>query len=294
MGMMSCIKILGYAKFSSHSLKLGTKKAGKGAKEGHSDKYEKDRSKDNDPKVTPQPIPAMFFTPQVASNPYHLDSCNKIGKNFQDFHDAMLDAIEFAHGQWKLQAKLDGLQVMAVSAIGSPGCLKGPELESLIKNAPSCASFTGNMQKHRDAVAKGVSKCFKDYQDNVMVPGLPWYPLFAAFPGPMAPPTPNIPVPLIACPSSKCTSIFMADDMAKAMDDALDSSMKDGDPEKQYEALHDAIATVASLAFLIWNAAQMVMAVLGKGPIPSFAPPFVPVGPVVSGDNIAAPGHTAL
>ena len=36
---------------------------------------------------------------------------------------------------------------------------------------------------------------------------------------------------------------------------------------------------------------QQVMLVLGKGPIPTFAPPFVPVGPVVSGDNIAAPGH---
>ena len=31
--------------------------------------------------------------------------------------------------------------------------------------------------------------------------------------------------------------------------------------------------------------------VLGKGPIPTFAPPFVPVGPVMGGDNIAAPGH---
>ena len=29
----------------------------------------------------------------------------------------------------------------------------------------------------------------------------------------------------------------------------------------------------------------------GKGPIPTFAPPFVPVGPVVAGDNIGTPGH---
>jgi hypothetical protein len=35
------------------------------------------------------------------------------------------------------------------------------------------------------------------------------------------------------------------------------------------------------------------MAVLGKGPIPSFAPPFVPVGPVVMGDNVGTPGHQA-
>jgi hypothetical protein len=288
---MSCIKILGHLKFGSASLKLGTQKAGKGAKEGWSNKYEKDRTKEGDPSPGSPTIPP-WFQPQVGGNPYHQKSCDKIGKDFQDFHDAMCDAIEFAHGNmWKLQCKFQNIKVMAVSAIGTPGCLDGPELESLIKNAPSCASFTGNMQKHRDAVAKGVSKCFKDWQGKVMIPGLPAWPLFAAFPGPMAPPTPCLPLPLIACPSAMATKIFMPDDMTKAMDDALDSDLKDKDPEKHYHALHDAIATVASLAFLIWTAAQMVQIVLGKGPVPSFAPPFVPVGPVVAGDNISAPGH---
>ena len=162
---------------------------------------------------------------------------------------------------------------------------------SRVPDAPMVASFSGNMKKHRDAVAKGVSKCFKDWQGQVMVPGLPWYPAFAAFPGPMAPPMPNVPMPLITCVSSKMTSIIMPDDMTSAMDDALDSSMKDKDPDKQYHALHDAIATVLSLAFLMWLPSQQVMLVLGKGPIPTFAPPFVPVGPVVGGDNISAPGH---
>jgi hypothetical protein len=35
----------------------------------------------------------------------------------------------------------------------------------------------------------------------------------------------------------------------------------------------------------------MVTLLMGKGPVPSFAPPFVPVGPVVAGDNISQPGH---
>jgi hypothetical protein len=48
---------------------------------------------------------------------------------------------------------------------------------------------------------------------------------------------------------------------------------------------------VLSLAFLMWLPQQQVMLVLGKGQIPTFAPPFVPVGPVMGGDNIAVPGH---
>jgi hypothetical protein len=41
----------------------------------------------------------------------------------------------------------------------------------------------------------------------------------------------------------------------------------------------------------MWLPQQQVMLVMGKGPIPTFAPPFVPVGPVMGGDNIAVPGH---
>jgi hypothetical protein len=79
--------------------------------------------------------------------------------------------------------------------------------------------------------------------------------------------------------------------MKSEMDDALDGGLKDKDKDKQYEALHDAIATVLALAFLMWLPQQMVMLMLGKGPIPTFAPPYVPVGPVMGGDIISAPGH---
>src|SRR5258708_23713997 len=222
---LSPIKILGHLIFLSHQLKLGTKKAAPGTKEGWSNKYEKDRTKEGESPATPELIPPMFM-PQVNGNPYHQKSCDKIGKDFQDFHDAMIDAVQYAHNMWKLQAKFQNLQVMAVSAIGSPGCLDGPELESLIKNAPMCASFSGNKGKYRDAVAAGVSKCFKDWQGKVMVPGLPWYPAFAAFPGPMAPPMPNVPTPLIACPSAKMASICAPSDMKSAMIDALDGGLK--------------------------------------------------------------------
>jgi hypothetical protein len=107
----------------------------------------------------------------------------------------------------------------------------------------------------------------------------------------MAPPMPNVPTPLIACPSSMMSEIVAPDSMAKAMDDALDGVLKKKDKTKQYEALHFAIATVLALAFLLWLPQQQVILVLGKGPIPTFAPPFVPVGPVMAGDIISTPGH---
>jgi hypothetical protein len=281
------IKILGNLKFFSAGLKLPVSWSAPSGKDGS--KQYGDALKPDEKVGIPQLIPPWFMPADPQK--YFQDSCDKTGKEFKDFHDTILDAIGFAHNMWKLQAKFQNLQIMAVSAIGTPGCLDGPELESLIKNAPMVAAYTGNKAKYRDAVAAGVSKCFKDWQGQVMVPGLPWYPAFAAFPGPMAPPMPNIPTPLIACPSAMMAKIVAPMDMKKAMIDALDGGVKDKDKDKHHEALFDAIATVLSLAFMMWLPMQQVMLVLGKGPIPSFAPPFVPVGPVIGGDNIAVPGH---
>ena len=44
-------------------------------------------------------------------------------------------------------------------------------------------------------------------------------------------------------------------------------------------------------SFRDWKVTAQVVGVMGKGPIPSFAPPYVPVGPVVMGDNLSGPGH---
>jgi hypothetical protein len=285
---VSPIKILGNLSFMAAGLKLPVATSS-GNDKGWTEAYHKDR-KDAEMGAVPQVIPPWFM-PQKPGFKHHQKSCDEIGKNFKDFHDAMIDAVGFAHNLWKLQARFKDLQIAAVSAIGAPGCLDGPALESNIKNAPQCASFTGNMAKKRDAVAKGVSGCFKKWQDQVTIPGLPLYPAFAAFPGPMAPPMPCIPVPLIACISGMMTQIIMPDAMTKAMDDALDQGLKDKDPEKHYHALHEAIATVLSLAFLMWLPQQQLSLVLGKGPIPTFAPPFVPVGPVLGGDIVSIPGH---
>jgi hypothetical protein len=282
------IKIIGNLIFMAQGLKMPVTTAGGGAK-AWGQPYHKDR-KEADMGAVPQLIP-FWFLPQEPGFKPHQKICDEVGKDFKDFHDAMVDAVSFAHNLWKLQAKFQNLMINAIVAVGQPGCLNGPALESNIKNAPMVAAFTGNKAKMRDAVAKGVSDCFKKWQDQVMVPGLPWYPAFAAFPGPMAPPMPNIPMPLITCVSPMMPQIITPDPMTQAMDDALDGGLKDKDPEKHFHALHLAIATTLSLAFLMWLPMQQVMLVLGKGPVPTFAPPFVPVGPVVMGDNIAIPGH---
>lgn len=284
---LTTIKILGNLKFFSAGKKLPVQWQAPSGSDGS--KQYGDALKPDEKVAMPQVIPPWFMPAEPTK--YFQDSADKIGNEMKKFHDDIIDAVGFAHNMWKLQAKFKNLQVMAIAAIGSPGCLDGPELESNIKNAPMVAAYTGNKAKYRDAVATGVSKCFKDWQDKVMVPGLPWFPAFAAFPGPMAPPMPNIPTPLIACPSAMMTRIVVPNELKTEMVNALDGGIKDKDKDKHHEALFDAIATVLALGFMMWLPQQQVMLVMGKGQVPTFAPPFVPVGPVMAGDNLAVPGH---
>jgi hypothetical protein len=239
------------------------------------------------------PEPLCYFW-AASTNEYHVNTCKDVGKIFKDFVHNMLDAIKFAVDMWRLQAKFKDLKVMSVCAIGTPGCLDGPKLD--IKNAPqamSMKSWGDNIQKWIDAVADGVADCWEQWQKKVMVPGLPFYPAFAAYPLATAPPLPNVPFPLITCPSPMMTKMTPTQ-LQDAMVGKLDSSIKDEDSDKQYEACFGAIGTALSVAFLMWLPSQQIMLVMGKGPVPTYAPPYVPVGPVIGGDNIAAPGHLAV
>jgi hypothetical protein len=233
------------------------------------------------------PAPPYLFR-EATPNKYHVDTAKTIGNQHADFIDKICNAIGFSHDMWRLQAKFKDLKINALTALGLPGCLDGPGLGPNIKNAPAMAGATKQEKKYGAAIAEALEDKYKKWQDHVMVPGLPWYPAFVAFPGPMAPPMPNIPMPLITCPSPM---------MGELSPPVLKQAMADALGEKDalhHKELFDAVATGFFLAFMLWLVSQQVMMVMGKGPIPTFAPPYVPVGPVVMGDNIPIPGHLAV
>jgi hypothetical protein len=288
MPSLNIIKILGNMKFLSHNLKLPVDWQAPTGDVGS--KQYGDSIKPSEKVAAPQLNPPWFLPAE--GHKYFQDSCDKVGQEFKELHDTMLDAVKFGHEQWQLQAQFQNLQVAAAMAIGSPGCLNGPDLEQLIKMYPDIQSWSGNKAKYRDAIAKGVSTCFKNWQQMVTCPALPLFPLFAAFALAMAPPTPNmVPMPLIAFVSGMIAQIAMPDQMKQEMINAFDGDLKQKDKGKHHEALFDAIATVLSLAFLMWMPQQMVQNLMATGPVPSWTP-FSPVGPVVGGMSIPGPGHT--
>ncbi|GAB2186668.1 hypothetical protein [Roseibium sp. LAB1] len=201
--------------------------------------------------------------------------------------EAIKPAIKNAIDLWKSAAHFTGLTIMSVSAIGTPGCLDGMSLEPHIRSHAKIQALSGPAREMANGIAEAFSDSFYLWQNAVTVPGLPWYPAFAAYPGPAAPPMPNVPAPLITCVSSKSSKLVLPSELASTIKQALPASLS---------SKTDFINRVAgglALSATTWLASAQVMLVLGFGPVPSFAPPYVPVGPVINGTNIAVPGHLA-
>jgi hypothetical protein len=228
--------------------------------------------------LSPLPVPPALFRAASSQGP-DVAQQHKQNKIYNDYIDGITKAIVQGFDQWRFQAFFKDIVINGPTASG--GSLEGPALEPhILAFAPAQSPLHASLSP---AIAKGISAAWLQTQRSVSVPGLPWYPSFAAFPGPMAPPMPNIPSPFLA----------LTQDMSATTAPALKLSMQNnltGRPEFAAELL-DSIASSFSMAITTWRPMQMVMLVLGKGPVPTFAPPYVPVGPVVGGDNIPSPGH---
>lgn len=235
--------------------------------------------KDNEHQVAPD---APLFLPQTF-NKYHVDAQKRHNKDYGQMMDAICEGICFAWAQWQQAATLVGVVINAMTATG--GQVVGPPWTPLIvtKAQSLITPPMPNTMKYINAVATPLGTAWMAYTSSIKVPGLPWYPAFNALPSPVAPPTPNTPAPLAALiqvPAPLAPGL-----LAQQMFTTL------GDPRAPYaQKMFEAIADGFDKVFQIWSKSTMIQNVLGTGPVPTFAPPVVPVGPVVMGVGTMPPG----
>lgn len=199
-------------------------------------------------------------------------------EEWQAFASAATEGARAGADFFATSAYLTGVKIMGLAAIG--GRLVGPSIAPMVFSQVMGA---GAPPKVAAAFAKAAGKAWQGWVSKVSVPGLPWYPAFAAYPGPMAPPIPNVPTPL--------TSIAPGASIdAGKVSSSIISSLGSLADEPGAQSAVNNFATMFSVGFIIWLATKQVMNVLGKGPVPSYAPPYVPVGPVIQGDVYPIPG----
>jgi hypothetical protein len=223
-----------------------------------------------------QPGMPMLLQP-ASMNKYHTDTQKmhvaKIGK----FIDDTCSAICSAWSQWQSTASLTGVIINAVTA--SLGQVVGPPLMPLIM--ASAPKETPMLMKYSNTIATVVGNTWLQYTATIKVPGMPWYPAFAAFPSPVAPPTPNVPCPVIALTQVPPQPALMKQQMVAQFADPM---------APMHSEIFEAICDAFDKVFKIWQASTMVTNVLGAGSVPTFAPPYVPAGPVVGGVGNMTPG----
>ena len=169
---------------------------------------------------------------------------------------------------------------MGPTGIVKPGSVIGPALTGLIM--ASAPQGKPQEAKYSKAIASAFGSAWQLWHMGLL--GTLMYPPFAAFPAPVAPPMPNVPVPLITF-SSGSEAMLSPGSLLGFMVGNL------GDPQALHATyLFDSIAGAFNPVFLIFKSTTLVKNVLGTGPVPTFAPPFVPVGPVMGGTGNGAPG----
>ena len=185
--------------------------------------------------------------------------------------------------RWVQQAYFRNVTINSSIAIGPPGCLQGPDLSPIIRSYLLSNEVPVEVV---DIFANSIGGAFAAWQGSVAVPGLPWYPAFAAFPGPQAPPMPNVPMPLISLAAARQAELTSADRLSEH----IFAQFPSGEivPDVREEIL--SFSRKAATQFQVWLASTQIRNVQGHGPVPTFAPPYVPVGPVVAGGVIPTPG----
>lgn len=192
--------------------------------------------------------------------------------------DKAMKGAEVAVRLWQQSAGFTSGVVVQTTLTTRPGDLQGPSLRDWMASqmiadgapAPVAAKF-----------AKAFADAWARWQSRYFVAGLPVYPAFAAFPGPQAPPMPNVPFPLAAGSSAELVAMTPPE-LVKALKAELGELAAQAGAQRAV----DVFAAAAASAFTDWTATQMVTLVLGRGNVPTYAPPYVPVGPVVTGDII--------
>jgi hypothetical protein len=271
----SMMQQLARLKFMSFALKVPTNWSDpQGDPQG--DQY-KNAFKDDEKMAVPGMPP--LFQP-ATMNKYHVDAQKmhiaKIGK----FIDDTMSAIASAWGQWQQTATMTGILINAVTA--SAGTVVGMPWTPLI--LASGPKSTPNEMKYTNVIAKVIGTSWQTFQSTIIIPGLPWYPAYAMVPMPLAPPMPNIPVPFAALtqvPVSISCQVMKTQMIAEL-----------GDPQAPFhKELFESICDSFEKTYDLWKVSCMVTNVLPLlAPVPTFAPPYVPAGPVVGGTAMMPPG----
>ncbi|MEO2167133.1 MAG: hypothetical protein ABGY42_03255 [bacterium] len=214
------------------------------------------------------------------------NSSSRVVKIFPDWagvFDLTWAATKTAINAWRLQTGLRNIIINGPTALCMQACMTGPALRPNLQ-----AALSGKVPDQiASRLARAISDAWAAWQSGVTVPSLPWYPAFTTYPGPQAPPMPNLPTPLASLVSTRIFELSPPQ-ISSRLKGRLGSS---ADQPGANQAI-SLFATKFAHQFSMWSASAQVTLVMGRGPVPTYNPPHFPIGPVVGGTILPpSPSH---
>jgi hypothetical protein len=187
---------------------------------------------------------------------------------------------------WIIASYVEGGWVRGPNAQLTPGSLKSSvDVEQRLMHALASVRVPAPIAQ---TISRELGGAWRAWADGFQLSLAGAYPKLAAVPGPTAPPTPASGAFQIARGTSAGEHRLNATTLSARLSSALRASAG-----RDIVGLDSAVMELSSWvegSFRDWRLTAQVVGVMGKGPVPSFAPPYVPVGPVVMGDNLSSAG----
>ena len=210
--------------------------------------------------------------------------------NWNEVAKAACEAFRAGVNEWIGKAQIQGGRVHGPNAELTPGSLTSAlNFEPLMVEAMLKAKVPAGVAR---AFARELWGAWKEWANGfqMLLPGI--YPQLAAFPGPLAPPIPGRGTFPLSQGTSAGEQRLQPAMLSMKLTAALRPHLKMGSGAKQ---AIDQVVKWVDTSFRDWKLMAQVngSAAKGRGPVPNWAPPYVPAGPVVMGDNLPIPGHHA-
>lgn len=238
-------------------------------------------SSSTEDKKLPVPPPEQSNAPEdVMSSESTTEESSITSVDPNHVYNAMVEA----HQLFKTTSRFNHVQILGPIAMGASGCLNGIRLKSYMQGILASYKTNNIDSAFVDATVNTISELFEQWKDSVQITALPWYPAFAFYPGPVAPPTPNVPTPLRALNFQEYL-LTNKGFMIQKIKSKLPEEYQNESNLAKIESLSDLVTGY----FDLWFLTTIISGAMAHGSVPSFAPPFVPGGPVM-GSVLPTPG----
>jgi len=194
--------------------------------------------------------------------------------------EAAKDGVRQGVQVWSCTAKFNSGSINGSVLIIPPGSLEGPSFSKAIIDEIMALDVPIQIAL---AFAEPVWSGWEFWSLTFTVSCPNAFPSFVNFPGPSAPPTPAVPISVLSATADR--EKLTAENLKSRITSRLEKWKDDPEAQKAVEDFaqwFDESFTKAVIKARIEN-------LMGRGPVPAYNPPRVPIGPVVNGEVIVAP-----